>query len=192
MADERGKLLGATAVAKLVGVPHTTVTRWINQGKLKAYATLGGRNRVNMDDLVGLAKSHNLPLPDDLLDKDRTRVMIVDDDEAILKVLTEGFKKFEGKFTVATATDGFEAGQIMERLKPDIVVLDIFLPDLDGVSVCQIIKESQPKTKVIAITGRAGSEMKQAIQNAGADVFIQKPFAVDDLVARIRDLMRWG
>jgi len=185
MTELTEKYLGTVEIARLVGVHYTTVTRWINTGKLKAYSTLGGLNRVRMSDLMELARENNLPFPRDLLQEEKTKVLIVEDDEAVLDVLAESLKRSEDEFTVETATDGFQAGQIMERIKPDVVVLDIFLPGLDGFQVCKMIKDGHPDIRIIAITGHGSDEVEKKIMEAGADMYLQKPFDLEELSEQI-------
>jgi len=133
----------------------------------------------------------------DLLVKDREqtektetlKILVVEDDLTVLDVLAFGLRKHENNYTVETATDGFEAGQIVERFQPDIVVLDIFLPTIDGFKVCQTIKKNYPKIKVIAITGYGSDEVKQKIIDAGADEYLEKPFDLQDLEEAMSKLL---
>lgn len=189
MTELTGKYLGATEIARLVGVHHTTVTRWINKGMLKAYSTLGGRNRVKLDDLVELVRENNLPFPDELLATEKARVLVVDDDESVLNVLVQGLKKSEEEFTVETATDGFQAGQFIEKFHPHIVVLDIRLPGLNGYDVCRMIKQGHPDTKIIAITGFGSEEVKREIMEAGADGYLEKSFEINELIEEIESVL---
>jgi len=184
------KMMSTIDIGKLVGVHPATVLRWIEKNGLKSYKTAGGHNRVRFDDLLEYVKERNLPFPRDLLQQaEKTRVLIVDNDESVLNVLAESLKRSEDEFTVETATDGFQAGQIMERIKPDVVVLDIFLPGLDGFQVCKMIKDGHPDIRIIAITGHGDPEVKQMILKAGADEYLEKPFDLEELAGQVRELM---
>ena len=111
--------MSTVEVGKLVGVHAATVLRWIEKNGLKSYKTVGGHNRVRFDDLLEYVREHDLPFPRDLLETEKTKVLIVDNDESVLNVLAESLSRSEDEFTVETATDGFQAGQIMERIKPE-------------------------------------------------------------------------
>ena len=117
------------------------------------------------------------------------KILIVDDDVSVLNVLAEGLKNPEMEFAVETATDGFQAGQLMEKFHPDVVVLDIRLPGLDGFQVCKMMKEGHPDIQIIAITGHGDPEVKKMILKAGADEYIEKPFNLEELAERVRELM---
>jgi len=119
----------------------------------------------------------------------KIKILIVDDDEPVLNVLAQSLTKADDSFAVETATDGFQAGQVMERLQPDVVVLDIFLPGIDGYEVCGMIKEGHSDMKVIAITGHGSDEVKQKIIDAGADEYLEKPFDLEELTVQIQDLI---
>ena len=182
--------MSTVEVGKLVGVHSVTVLRWIEKNGLKSYKTVGGHNRVRFDDLLEYVKEHDLPFPRGLLQQaEKTKVLIVDNDEEVLNVLAESLNRSDDEFTVETATDGFQAGQIMERIKPDVVVLDIFLPGLDGFQVCKMIKDGHPDIRIIAITGHGDPDVKKMILKAGADVYLEKPFNLEELAERVRELM---
>jgi DNA-binding response OmpR family regulator len=136
---------------------------------------------------MALVKKKNLPFPKSLLNTNTIKVLIVDDDEPVLDILAEGLKKADKCFAVETATDGFEAGQVMERQHPDVVILDIFLPGIDGYKVCSMIKEGHPDTKVIAITGYGSEEVEKKIMKAGADIYIEKPFDIKNITVQIQE-----
>lgn len=183
------KMMSTIDIGKLIGVHPGTVVRWIEKNGLKSYKTVGGHNRVRYDDLLEYVREHDLPFPRDLLQAEKTKVLIVDNDVAVLDVLAAGLQRSEDEFAVETATDGFQAGQIMERIKPDVVVLDIFLPGLDGFQVCKIIKDGHPDIRIIAITGHGDPEVKKMILKAGADEYIEKPFNLEELASRIQGLI---
>ncbi|PJA17294.1 MAG: histidine kinase, partial [Elusimicrobia bacterium CG_4_10_14_0_2_um_filter_56_8] len=86
---------------------------------------------------------------------------------------------------IYSAADGFQAGSLVGSEKPDVVILDIMLPDINGFKVCEIIKASNKNTLVIAVTGYDSDDIKSKIIAAGADAYYVKPFKFEDLVARI-------
>jgi excisionase family DNA binding protein len=182
------KMMSTIDIGKLIGVHPGTVVRWIEKNGLKSYKTVGGHNRVRFDDLLEYVREHDLPFPRDLLQVEKTKVLIVDNDESVLNVLAESLSRSEDEFTVETATDGFQAGQIMERLHPDVVVLDIFLPGLDGFQVCKMMKDGHPDIRIIAITGHGDPDVKKMILKAGADEYIEKPFNLEELAERVGEL----
>jgi DNA-binding response OmpR family regulator len=116
-----------------------------------------------------------------------TRILVVDDDEVTLDFVELGLR-YEG-FEVLRALDGREALRLAEREHPHLIVLDLNLPSLDGVEVCQRIR-SYEQTPIIMLTARADVDERVAGLEAGADDYLPKPFKFKELLARIRAVLR--
>ena len=115
------------------------------------------------------------------------RVLVVDDEPLIVEMLTMGLN-YEG-FEVSVARTGFEALEQAQRAKPDLVVLDIMLPGLDGVEVCRRLR-SQGDVGIVMLTARGEVEDRVTGLDSGADDYVVKPFNPDELLARVRALLR--
>lgn len=179
-------------IAKLCDVYPTTVANWIDEGKLNAFSTPGGHRRVNGRDLLEFLKKHKMPVPDELLPQkssSRKKILIVDDDPRILKSIATILKKKRGKDKVYTAADGFEAGQAIIKFEPDLVILDIMLPGLNGFKVCESIRQKNKQIKIIAITGYDTEENKNKILSAGADAYFSKPLEIQKLLRCMHGLL---
>jgi two-component system, OmpR family, response regulator PrrA len=118
----------------------------------------------------------------------RHLVVVVDDDESIRLGLAAELGR-EG-FGVASAAGGHSGLETVERVRPDAVVLDLGLPDLDGRDVCGRLRGSGRQVPVIVLSGRAEVSERVGALAAGADDYLVKPFAVVELVARLRALLR--
>jgi len=116
-----------------------------------------------------------------------TRVLVVDDEPQILRALRINLKVRE--YHVDVAATGTEALEIAARHPPDLVILDLGLPDLDGVEVLQGLR-GWTKAPIIVLSGRADSTDKVEALDAGADDYITKPFGVEELLARMRAALR--
>jgi two-component system, OmpR family, KDP operon response regulator KdpE len=116
-----------------------------------------------------------------------TRVLVVDDEPQILRALRINLKVRD--YEVYVATTGAEALQVAGRHPPDLVILDLGLPDLDGVEVIQGLR-GWTKAPIIVLSGRADSTDKVEALDAGADDYITKPFGVEELLARMRAVVR--
>lgn len=117
------------------------------------------------------------------------KVLIVEDDNSILIPLT--FLLEQNGFTVETAVNGEDALEVVTRFIPDLILLDIMLPRLDGYEVCQMIRENPDykEIKIVLLSAKAG-EMDVAKGMAlGADAFISKPFANAQITATVRQLL---
>jgi two-component system, OmpR family, KDP operon response regulator KdpE len=116
-----------------------------------------------------------------------TRVLVVDDEPQIVRALSINLRARH--YDVATAASGSEALEVAARPRPDVVILDLGLPDLDGVEVIRGLR-GWSAAPIIILSGRSDSTDKVDALDAGADDYLTKPFAVDELLARIRAVSR--
>jgi two-component system response regulator MprA len=121
---------------------------------------------------------------------DRERVLVVDDDPPLQRMLARSLAA-EG-FEVTVAGDGGAALAAAERFAPDVIVLDIGLPALDGLAVCRRLRGKGLPTPILMLTARDAVSDRVAGLEAGADDYLVKPFAMQELVARLRALTRRG
>jgi len=117
-------------------------------------------------------------------------VLVVDDDEPIAAALRRALE-YEG-FRVSVARDGYAAVEQAQRDRPDLVVLDIMLPGLDGLAVCQRLRAQRSEALVLMLTARDAMPDRVRGLDAGADDYLVKPFAYEELLARVRALLRRG
>jgi two-component system KDP operon response regulator KdpE len=115
------------------------------------------------------------------------RVLIVDDEPAILATMAQ-LLRARG-YEVSTATTGHAALEAVDRLPPQLVILDLGLPDLDGIEVCRRLREGRA-VPILVLSARGAEQDKVAALDAGADDYVTKPFGADELLARIRVALR--
>jgi two-component system response regulator TrcR len=116
------------------------------------------------------------------------RVLLVDDERALTNLVTMALR-YEG-WTVEVANDGRDAIAKFDSVKPDVVVLDIMLPDLDGLRILERIRTAVSYTPVLFLTARDSVTDRVTGLTAGADDYMTKPFSLEELVARMRGLLR--
>lgn len=116
------------------------------------------------------------------------RLLVVDDDQAVTSLLRRGFS-YEG-YEVRTAANGEQALRAAGHEAPDLVVLDLMMPGIDGLEVCKRLRAAEPDLPILILTGRDNPIDEVAGLDAGADDFVTKPFTFDVLNARIRSLLR--
>jgi len=116
------------------------------------------------------------------------RLLVVEDDPNILELLSASLR-FAG-FDVATATSGGSAVSAAKERRPDLVVLDVMLPDLDGFEVIRQMREDGTRTPVVFLTARDATEDKIRGLTLGGDDYVTKPFSLEELTARIRAVLR--
>ncbi len=117
-----------------------------------------------------------------------TDVLLVEDDRGVRESLARALT-YEG-YDVETAPDGIEAMQVLDRRTPDVIVLDVMMPVMDGLEVCRRIRSRGDSTPVLMLTARHEVTDRVAGLDAGADDYLVKPFALDELLARLRALLR--
>ncbi len=116
------------------------------------------------------------------------RILVVDDDLAVCRSIDRALR-LEG-YDVDTVASGGEALQAVASTSPDALVLDLQLPDLDGLAVCRRIREAGDDIPILMLTARHGIDDRVQGLDAGADDYLVKPFALEELLARLRALLR--
>lgn len=116
------------------------------------------------------------------------RILVVDDDEGVTSLLRRALA-YEG-YQVAVARDGEEGLRKALEWSPDLVVLDVLMPRLDGVAVCRRLRAGDPMLSILMLTAKDGTGDQVVGLDAGADEYVVKPFALEALSARIRALLR--
>jgi len=184
------KNLTTSAVARLLGVAVGSVSNWIDQGRLKAGRTPGGHRRIAADDLVEFLRHQKLPVPAELVAP--PKILVVDDEPSVTEWLAAEIRARRPDWEVVEAHDGFRAGELVGSLRPDVVILDLRMPGLDGFEVCRRIKAG-PKTKdtaVIAITAYPSPEAEERILACGAQAYLTKPLDTEALMAELASAVR--
>lgn len=167
--------------AKRLGVSPITLRKWAGKGLIQARTTPGGHRRYPLSEVTKLLQSQNSPA------SSPTRIMIVDDDPVVSGVLQEFLSNLATPLTVTIANDGFEAGRKLFTFMPDIIVLDLIMPGLDGFEVCRRVK-NDPKTakiRMIAMTGYPTQENIKRILSEGAEACLAKPIDSAELLAAL-------
>ena len=180
------KKFSTTQVARLLHVSVATVASWIDQGKLVGGRTPGGHRRIEADDLIRFIRRQKLQIPPELMEQGLT-ILVVDDEAAITAWLADEINDRHPDWEVLQAHDGFSAGDIVGASKPDVVILDIRIPGINGLDVCRHIK-SKEDTKgiaVVAMTAYAEGNMKDQILEAGARACFIKPLDIEAMMAEV-------
>src|SRR5438874_3309964 len=116
------------------------------------------------------------------------RLLVVEDDPNILELLSASLR-FAG-FSVSTATNGARAVQVAREDRPDLIVLDVMLPDLDGFEVIRKLRDGGTRTPVVFLTARDATDDKIRGLTLGGDDYVTKPFSLEELTARIKAVLR--
>lgn len=176
--------------ADICKLSQQTIIRCFDNGQLKGFRVPGSKfRRIPRDALIDFMKVNEIPLEG--MDSDSIRVLIVDDAPEIVDLFVDVLEG-DPRFEVATASTGYDAGMMTQQFRPDVVVLDYMLPDINGNVVCKTIRDNPELTdiKILIISGMVNPSEVQALKDAGADDFIKKPFNIEHVIERILELVR--
>ena len=183
-------------VSELLQVSPQTIVNWIEAGKLQAYRTPGGHRRIKKSDLEEFSRKHNMPVFEtspamDEEDRKMKKILVVDDDQVIVETITAGLEEDPHEYEVITAADGFEAGIQVSHFKPDLMILDIMMPDIDGYEVCRKLKASEETKhiKIVVLSGYLDEENYKKMREYGADLCFSKPLPLERLREEIARLL---
>jgi excisionase family DNA binding protein len=175
--------------AKICKVSQQTIIRCFDNGSLKGFRVPGSRfRRIPREQLFAFMKENGIPT--DAFESGDRKVLVVDDDVELVELLVDVFER-DGRFEVKTANNGFDAGMLVREFRPDLVVLDVMLPDINGKEVCVRVRndDTLESVKIICISGMVEQDKISELTAAGADDFMHKPFTVDRLLDRACDLL---
>ena len=175
--------------AKICNVSQQTIIRCFDSGQLKGFRVPGSRfRRIPRDVLFKFMKENGIPT--DALESGKRKALVVDDDLDLVELIRDVLEA-DGRFEVRTANNGFDAGMMVKEYRPDVIVLDVMLPDINGQEVCQRVRgdSTMDDTRIICISGMVESDKIEDVKKAGADDFMQKPFDADALVGRVCKLL---
>src|SRR3990172_5532246 len=175
--------------AKICKVSQQTIIRCFDSGQLKGLRVPGSRfRRIPRDILYKFMKENGIPT--DAQESGKRKALVVDDDEELVELIRDVLES-DGRFEVRVANNGFSAGMMVKEYHPDIVVLDVMLPDINGKQVCQRGRtDAGPDDgKIICISGMVEQDKVAELREAGANEFLQKPFGIEALVERMCQLL---
>jgi two-component system, OmpR family, response regulator len=175
--------------AEVCNVSQQTIIRCFDRGRLTGFRVPGSKfRRIPRAELLRFMRENGIP--SDLLGESATRILVVDDDPGIVRLLEELLGR-EERFEVRTATTGYDAGMVTREFRPNLVLLDYMLPDVNGNVVCERLRSDAElaDTRIMIVSGVVRQDEIDALIAAGADDFLAKPFDPEDLIARIDALV---
>ena len=175
--------------AKICKVSQQTIIRCFDNGTLKGFRVPGSKfRRIPREQLYLFMKDNGIPT--DALESGKKKLLIVDDDQDLVDLIQDGFER-DGRFDIRTANNGFDAGMGVKEFRPDLVILDVMLPDINGKEVCQRVRSDSTldDVQIICISGMVEADKVADLKAAGANDFVQKPFAVEKLIERACELL---
>tara|TARA_R110002096_G_scaffold173781_2_gene347924 strand:+ start:63359 stop:63967 length:609 start_codon:yes stop_codon:yes gene_type:complete len=183
------KVFTTGEAAQVCKVSQQTIIRCFDSGRLNGFRVPGSRfRRIPREELLRFMQSNEIPV--EVLESSLKRVLVVDDDPEIASLMEDVFGD-DGRFEVRVVHNGYDAGMETERFRPNLIVLDYMLPDINGNIVCQRLRENESlsDTRVICVSGVVEASEIAGLMESGADEFLKKPFDLRELVRRVESLL---
>jgi excisionase family DNA binding protein len=180
-------LLTSYQVGALLQVNPSSVNKWVKDGRIPAFRTPGGHRRIRAGDLVAFLNEHKMPIPTSLTQASRRRLLIVDDDQRQLESLQRALKPYADRLDVLLVKDGVEALVQVGSFKPHVVVLDVYMPSMDGMEICRRLKASSETQSIGIIMASAEftPELEKKAADAGAKRCLHKPVDLNVLLGEL-------
>lgn len=175
--------------AKICKVSQQTIIRCFDSGQLKGFRVPGSRfRRIPRDQLFMFMRDNGIPT--DALESGKRKILIVDDDQELVELITDVLER-DGRFEVRSVNNGFDAGMMVKEYHPDLIVLDVMLPDINGKEVCQRVRgdKATADVRIICISGMVEDDKIGDLRAAGANDFLHKPFEVEKLIERMCEML---
>jgi excisionase family DNA binding protein len=180
------KIYTTYQIGKFCQVNIRTVIRWIETGKLKAYSTPGGHRRVKWSDLITFLTHNRMPIPKELEEAKKKKILVVDDDSDFLDIVTQMLQKIPDT-EIKTTSSGFDAGILVAEWNPDLILLDFIIPDLDGFEVTKKLR-ANPRLKkipIFAVTSITDPDELERVRNCGVNAVVTKPIESEGFLKKI-------
>jgi excisionase family DNA binding protein len=175
--------------AKICKVSQQTIIRCFDNGQLKGFRVPGSRfRRIPREALYKFMRDNGIPT--DALESGKRKVLLVDDDVELVELMSKVLEE-DGRFEVRIANNGFDAGMMVKEYRPDLIVLDVMLPDINGKEVCHRVRADNTleDVRILCISGMIEDDKIQELKLSGADDFLHKPFDIEELIDRMCALM---
>ncbi|MCK6440491.1 MAG: response regulator, partial [Planctomycetes bacterium] len=171
-------------LARYCQVTPATIVNWIRAKKLDVYTTPGGQYRMELHKFRKFLTDSGFPIPEELHDEHGRRVLIVDDDEEIVEMLTDALESADANYDISGASNGYDALIKLGSFKPEVLILDLMMPKMDGVELCRRLR-ANPDTRnirIIAITALdSEADEVRKIKDIGVETLLAKPVNIDKL-----------
>ncbi len=184
-------VLTVSQASKYCRVSPKTIINWIEAGHIKSYKTVGGHRRIKKEDLDRFLRERGMPVFEKTAEEAKKKILVVDDDKIIVETIVQSLEEDEYGYELISASDGFEAGIQVSHFKPDLIILDIMMPDINGYDVCKRIKTNPETrdTKIVVLSAYLDEESHRKMKEYGADACFSKPLPLPQLKQEVAKLL---
>ncbi len=180
------KFLKTFDAANYLGVSRSSLTNWVKQGLLGSGITPGGHYRFTIQELDAFAKKRGLKIEGRIPIEEKTKILVIDDDKPFREFVNEALSGLSG-FELKEACDGMQGALLVGTWKPDLVIVDLKMPNMNGIEFCKLLKQSEETSDISIIIASAylSDDAKKEIVELGVDIVLEKPVRLASLVAAV-------
>ena len=169
------------------------VNRWIKKSALKAFRNPGGQHRITREEFRKFLVKNEMPVIEEFFQlRARKKILVADDDQSVVEAIRYLLNAQPENYEVEVSRDGYETLIKSGDFKPDLLILDIRMPKIDGLEVCRRLRQNPDITtglKILAMTGHSEAYDSQLVMASGANDYILKPFEKKELLRHVGELL---
>ena len=168
------------------------VNRWILGGKLESFQNPGGHYRITKEKFREFLERNKMPINEEFFDKQQKKILIADDDASLAKAYAFALKKRFKDVKIETAIDGYETLIKTGKFNPDILILDIRMPRIDGLEVCRRLRNDTTTNKgikILVVTAHSHEYDRETVLASGANEYLIKPVKITTLLEQVEKML---
>ncbi|MBF0274017.1 MAG: response regulator [Nitrospinae bacterium] len=190
--------LTTNKLARILNVSQSLVLKWLKEDKLKSIPLPSKRYKIPIPFVHDFLKEYKMPIPSELqklIDEEssnKVKIVLIDDDQGIVDLIESAFKYSPNTemFELFPYKSGIEALIEIDKIKPDLVLLDLEMPEIDGFEVCSKLNSKYPELKIVIVSVHLNDKNYNRISNIKYIDTIAKPFKVKDFVEKIQTIVK--
>ncbi len=181
------KKLTSNEAAKYLGVSRSSLTKWTRDGLIGGGSTVGGHYRYGIEELNEFADMRGLNIPEENFIVENWKILLIEDDPNFREFVRDALECFEN-YELNEAKDGMQGVFLAGSWKPDIIILDIRMPNMNGLEFLKYLRGIDKKTKVIIASAHIEKEVKKAAKEYDVEGILEKPIRLQKLVSMLEKL----
>ncbi|MBN1864229.1 MAG: response regulator [Victivallales bacterium] len=183
------KFMKTSDAASYLGVSRSSITNWVRQGVLSAASTPGGHYLFSREQLDNFAQTRGMSMDEPARQNAGYKILVIDDDREFREFASEALEVYSG-YELKEAEDGMQGALLIGSWLPELVVVDLRMPNMNGVEFCRILKKNKAteNVKIIIASAYLSPEIRQEINQLGVDSILEKPVRLASFVATIGKL----
>ena len=185
------KYLSTGDIAGYCEVNVTTVKRWIREGFLSGFQTPMGHFKVTKSDFISFLKENHMPIDESILGSTELKVLVIDDDPGMIKTIVLTLESLNRDLKVDTATDGYDGLMKIGNSVPNLLIIDLNMPKIDGYEVIKRVKDTDDykSAEIMVVSSTLNEETEKKLMDIGVSKYLKKPFKLSELKEEVAILL---